>query len=117
MHRHRVALLQFPSRSNSKGSCKTPSPRPPSGDTPAVAPRLVSRTSLRKRFESNIRKARLEQWADLFQVLRRKRETEWAERFPQYVVSAWLRHDIQVSPRHYLQEPAEVFQRASAEMI
>ena len=83
------------------------------GEGHVVPQSMVSRTSLRRRFESIIRKAGLPQWADLYRVLRRNAETDWAQRFPQYVVSTWMGHDIRVSDRHYLQVPEELYVKAA----
>jgi len=47
-------------------------------------------------------------------VLRKNCETDWAQRFPQYVISAWSGHSIEVSARHYLQVPEELYKEASA---
>ncbi len=49
----------------------------------------------------------------LFKVLRRNCETDWAQRYPQYAVSVWIGHDIQVSARHYLQVPAELYTKVA----
>ena len=40
-------------------------------------------------------------WKDAFQTLRRSREIEWAQSYPQYAVSMWIGHSIQVSGKHY----------------
>ncbi len=56
---------------------------------------------------------RLPRWDDAFQVMRRNCETDWAQSFPQYVVSEWLGHDIRVSAEHYLSVPAELYLKAS----
>jgi integrase len=58
-------------------------------------------------------RAGLPRWDDAFQVMRRNCETDWAQSFPQYVVSEWLGHDITVSAEHYLSVPAELYLRAS----
>ena len=55
----------------------------------------------------------LPQWDDLFQVLRRNRERDWAQKYPQYVVSTWMGHDITVSSEHYLQVPEELYRKAA----
>ncbi len=58
-------------------------------------------------------RAGLPAWKDAFQVMRRNCETDWAQQFPQYVVSEWIGHDITVSATHYLQVPAILFDQAS----
>jgi integrase len=59
------------------------------------------------------KRAGLPAWDDAFQVMRRNCETDWAQCFPQYVVSEWIGHDIKVSAIHYLQVPEELFRKAS----
>ena len=59
------------------------------------------------------RRAGLEKWKDAFQVLRRNRETDWAQEYPQYVVSRWMGHNIRVSDRHYLQVPEELYEKVA----
>ena len=48
------------------------------------------------------------------QVLRRNCEIDWAQKYPQYVVSCWIGHDIAVSAKHYLQVPEQLYNQASA---
>ena len=69
--------------------------------------------SRRKRFESIIHRAGLVRWPKLFQVLRRNCETDWAQVYPQYVVSYWMGHDITVSDAHYLQVPIELYAKVA----
>jgi hypothetical protein len=38
--------------------------------------------------------AGLPKWKDAFQVMRRNCETDWAQRFPQFVVSEWIGHAL-----------------------
>ena len=59
------------------------------------------------------KKAVLPEGSDAFQVMRRNCETDCAQRFPQYVVSEWIGHDIRVSAEFYLKVPAELFSKAS----
>jgi hypothetical protein len=42
----------------------------------------LSSNNLRRTFKSIIQRAKLTPWPDLFQTLRRSRETEWAGDFP-----------------------------------
>src|SRR5205809_2733647 len=44
-------------------------------------------------------------------------ETDSAQRFPQYVVSEWIGHDITVSATHYLQVPEELFRKAAEDQF
>ena len=60
-----------------------------------------------------IRWAGFEVWAKPFHTLRKNRETDWAQRYPQYVVAEWMGHSIQVSADHYLRVPDELFAKAS----
>ena len=85
------------------------------GDTYVVSVGDVSRSSFRRRFDSIVRRAGLEPWSAPYQVLRRNCETDWAQAYPQYVVSAWMGHDISVSARHYLQVPEELYRRMAEE--
>ena len=78
-----------------------------------MSERLVSRNNLDLRFKSVIRRAGLEPWAKLFQVLRRNRETDWAQEYPQYAASVWMGHDMAVSEKHYLQIPDQLYEAAS----
>jgi len=73
----------------------------------------VSRHCLWRNFTVIRKRAGLPKWADAYQVMRRNCETDWAQRFPQYVVSEWLGHDISVSAIHYLQVPQELFAKAA----
>lgn len=74
----------------------------------------VSRNCLWRNFTVIRKRAGLPAWDDAMQVMRRNCETDWAQRFPQYVVSEWLGHDIRVSAEHYLAVPEELFEKASA---
>jgi hypothetical protein len=46
--------------------------------------------------------------------MRRNCETDWAQVYPQYAVSTWLGHGIEVSARHYLQVPEELYDKVAA---
>jgi hypothetical protein len=59
------------------------------------------------------RHAELPAWEDAFQVMRRNCETDWAQKFPQYVVSEWLGHDIRVSAEFYLSVPEDLYAKAA----
>jgi integrase len=63
------------------------------------------------------KRAGLPAWKDAFQVMRRNRETDWAQQYPQYAVSEWIGHDITVSATHYLQVPEELFRKAAGSQI
>jgi integrase len=83
------------------------------GEEQVVPRKLVSRNNLEVRLKSIIRRAGLRPWAKPYQVLRRNRETDWAQVFPQYVVSAWMGHNMSVSEKHYLQVPEELYRTAA----
>jgi integrase len=74
----------------------------------------ISRSNLWRDFAVLCRRAGLERWPDWCQVLRRNCETDWAQRYPQYVVSYWMGHDIKVSAQYYLQIPEQLYQEAAA---
>jgi hypothetical protein len=72
------------------------------------------RPNLWRDFGVICKRAGLERWADWCQVLRRNCETDWAQKYPQYAVSTWIGHNIQVSARHYLQVPEELYEKVAA---
>jgi integrase len=72
------------------------------------------RSNLWRGFGVICKRAGLERWADWCNVLRKNCETDWAQKYPQYVVSVWLGHGIEVSARHYLQVPEELYQKVAA---
>ena len=74
----------------------------------------ISRYCLWRNFQAIRRRAGLQQWKDAFKVMRRNCETDWAQRYPQYAVSAWIGHGIEVSAKHYLQVPEELYDRVAA---
>jgi integrase len=76
----------------------------------------IVETNLWRDFGVVCKKAEVERWADWCQVLRRNCETDWAQKYPQYVVSYWIGHDITVSARHYLQVPEELYDKVSAQL-
>lgn len=73
----------------------------------------ISEHSLWRNFQMIRMRAGLEKWKDAFKVMRRNRETDWAQQYPQYVVSAWIGHGIEVSSRHYLQVPEELYEKVA----
>lgn len=75
----------------------------------------VSRHGLWRNFQVIRKRAGLEKWKDAFKVMRRNCETDWAQRYPQYVVSNWIGHNIQVSAQHYLQVPEELYDKVAGE--
>ena len=75
---------------------------------------FVSQHGLWRNFQVYRKRAGLKKWKDAFKVLRRNCETDWAQKYPQYAVSNWIGHNIQVSARHYLQVPAELYGKVAA---
>ncbi len=73
----------------------------------------VNRGNRRVRFHVILKRAGLTPWKDCFQVLRRNCETDWADTYPQHVVSTWIGHDITVSAKHYLQVPEELYAKVA----
>jgi len=73
----------------------------------------ISQYGLWPNFQVYRKRAGIERWKDAFKVLRRNCETDWAQKYPQYAVSTWIGHDIQVSARHYLQVPAELYKKVA----
>ncbi|MBL9032122.1 MAG: tyrosine-type recombinase/integrase [Phycisphaerae bacterium] len=74
----------------------------------------LSMNNLHRTVIEAIEKAGLSRWPDLFQTLRRSAETDFAMmNVPQHAVSAWIGHSVAVSVRHYLQVPAELYERAA----
>jgi len=74
----------------------------------------ISRHGVWRNFQ-NIRKlAGLPRWKDAFKVLRKNCERDWAQVYPQYAVSCWAGHGIEVSARHYLQVPRELYDKVAA---
>jgi len=82
--------------------------------TALLAPRAVLLTYNKKDDCCFASDHALERWKDAFKVMRRNCETDWAQEYPQYVVSAWIGHNIQVSARRYRQVPEELFTKAAA---
>ncbi len=77
----------------------------------------IVRANLWRDFGVICKRAGLKRWSDWCQVLRRNCETDWAQKYPQYAVSAWIGHDIQVSARHYLQIPQELYDKVAGEKL
>lgn len=74
----------------------------------------ISRHSLWRNFQSIRKRAELPRWKDAFKVMRRNCETDWAQVYPQYAVSTWIGHGIEVSARHYLQVLEELYEKVAA---
>jgi integrase len=74
----------------------------------------ISRHGLWRNFQVYRKRAGLPQWKDALKVMRRNCETDWAQVYPQHAVSTWLGHGIEVSARHYLQVPEELYDKVAA---
>lgn len=74
----------------------------------------ISRRCLWRNFQAIRRRAGLPRRKDAFKIMRKNCETDWAQRYPQYAVSAWLGHGIEVSAKHYLQVPEELYDKVAA---
>jgi integrase len=74
----------------------------------------ISKHGMWRNFQVYRKRAGLERWKDAFKVMRRNCETDWAQVYPQYVVSTWIGHGIEVSARYYLQVPEELYVKAAA---
>jgi integrase len=73
----------------------------------------LSANNLRRDFAVIRKRAGLAEWAEPFQVMRRNRETDWAQVHPQHAVSEWLGHDITVSARFYLRVPEALYEKVA----
>jgi integrase len=73
----------------------------------------VSTVNLNRDFEVVRTRAGLDAFAEPFQIMRRTRETSWAQQYPQGAVSEWLGHDITVSQQFYLKVPEELYAKVS----
>ena len=58
----------------------------------------------------------VEPWVKLWQNLRSSRETEFVEKFPIQVVTAWMGNTTAVAMKHYLQVTDEHGRRAITEL-
>jgi integrase len=74
----------------------------------------ISEHCLWRNFQTIRKRAGLLPWKDAFKVMRRNCETDWAQVYPQYAVSTWIGHGIDVSARHYLQVPKELYDKVAA---
>lgn len=73
----------------------------------------ISKHCLWRNFQIIRKRAGLQRWKDAFKVMRRNCETDWAQVYPQYAVSTWIGHGIEVSARHYLQVPEELYDKVA----
>ena len=62
------------------------------------------------------KRASVQPYSKPFHTLRKSCLTDWAQRFPQHVVSEWGGHsDIQTTNEYYLQVPASEYDRCAQE--
>jgi len=73
----------------------------------------LSRNNLRRNLHVVLERLGIKPWLDAFQTLRRSCETEWSQTFPQHAVSHWLGHSENVSRKHYLLVPDDLYVRAA----
>ena len=83
------------------------------GDQIVIPKGTIIRSSLWRDFGVICKRAGLKRWAKWCQVLRKNCETNWAQKYPQYVVSVWMGHDINVSAQYYLQVPEQLYKQVS----
>ncbi len=74
----------------------------------------ISEHCLWRNFQTIRKRTGLQRWKDAFKIIRRNCETDWAQVYPQYAVSTWIGHGIEVSARHYLQVPKELYDKVAA---
>jgi integrase len=84
------------------------------GQKLVIPKNLLCLSNLWRDFGVICKRARLKRWAKWCQVLRKNCETDWAQKYPQYAVSVWIGHTIEVSARHYLQVPEELYDKVAA---
>ena len=73
----------------------------------------VGRNNLRRTFHALCRRVGMEPWGKWCHTLRKNAETDLAQLFPQYVVIYWIEHSIEVSEKHYLQVPEDLYGKAA----
>ena len=80
------------------------------GELPIVT---MSTNNRHRGLKAIVKRAGVVQWPDLYQTLRSSCETEWAAKYPQHAVSAWIGHSMEVSERHYLRVTDHLLDLAS----
>ncbi len=73
----------------------------------------ISRHNLHDKIMDAAKAAGVERWPNLLQTLRRAAASDFAMHAPPHAVAQWMGHGIQVSAQHYLQVPAELFQKVT----
>jgi len=77
-----------------------------------VAP--ISKHCLCRNFQIIRERAAPPQWKDAFKVMGNDGGTDCAQVYPQYAVSVWIGHGIQVFGCHYLQVPEVPYEKVAA---
>jgi integrase len=80
------------------------------GDLPIVT---LSENNRHRSLTAIVKQSGVLIWPDLYQTLRASCETEWASKFPQHAVSAWIGHSVDVSAKHYLRITDHLLDMAS----
>ena len=80
------------------------------GDLPIVT---LSENNRHRTLTAIVKRSGVLVWPDLYQTLRTSCETEWAGKYPQHAVSAWIGHSMEVSERHYLRVTDHLLDLAS----
>jgi integrase len=85
------------------------------GDTHLV--RIRGQGRIAERYKRACKASGIAAWPRMFQTLRSSCEIQMAGYLPQYAVSRFIGHSIQISGKHYANHvPDEMFKRASAEL-
>ncbi len=75
----------------------------------------LSRNNLHREGRKVLQADGVDPWHSLFKTLRQRCDTELKQHFPAYVVDSWLGQCGDVSKKHYLMIPADVWGRAASE--
>ncbi len=78
-----------------------------------IAEGTIGEFNLWRDFGVICKRTGLKRWEKWCQVLRKNCEKDWAQKYPQYVVSVWMGHDINVSAQYYLQVPEQLYKEVS----
>lgn len=81
-------------------------------DDPTRKVCIVQVPSMHRKMHAIIRRAGYDPWPMPFHAWRKWRSSTWKQRYPEFIVDAWLGHSIGVARRHYTQIPEEVYQHA-----
>jgi hypothetical protein len=73
----------------------------------------LSKHCLWRNFQAIRTRAKLPRWKDAFKDLRKNCERDWAQVYLQYAVSFWAGQSIEVSAKHYLQVPEDLYDKVA----